>query len=844
MTIATDELFFRTLRGGHMAGHQTFRDLRRHGIAGTVALAAALAAMPATAQLAAPAVTVASRADYEAAAQVMSLQLNAAIRNARPTPHWIGRSNWAWYRNEGASGADYLLIDAATGRKQPAFDQAAVAAALGQVGKAVAATKLSITDLIFSDDRTTVKIVTPAGALDWNCATNTPAGPLARPAAAAPNESRSPDGRWAAFRRGDNLWIRDLASGAERALTSDGAPYFSYGKLSDGSLIAVKAQRTGMVLPPIGLVWSPDSTRLIIPRLDERKITPYTYLQSVPPKGAVPIPYVLHRPLIGDKEQPWIDYFVIDVASGAQRRIALTDGRRPDLQAGADWWSVDNGTTYAVLNSIDRKSMALVRIDLATGAVRTIVEETAAKTNVEPNVAIYNTPNVRILGKGREALWFSERDGYGHLFLYDIAIGKLKRRLTSGPSTVFDIIATDERRREVYYTASPEAGRGDPYYRLLYRVSLDGGAPVRLTPAGEDHLIATAANSLTALYFGAQAPAPAISPDFAYFVDLASAIDKPPVTVIRSTRDGRETAQVASADISALTALGYRPPEPFTIKAADGKTDLYGVLYWPPDGQLKAPASLPIVDAIYNGPQISAAPHTYAGAFGGAAGAPAALAELGFVVMVLDARGTAMRDKAFSDASYGVFEDAGMDDHIAAIRELGRRHPQIDADRVGVYGLSFGGYYAANAILRHPDVYKAAVAIAGPYSPQGFYSGAMEGIQGLPIYSDGSNINPGYETARNYAALDLNRLAPNLKGKLMLAAGDVDENAPPALTYQLVDALQKANKDFDLVIMANHVHAEMWDPYVVRRMWDFFVRHLQGKEPPADFSISGITPQP
>lgn len=771
-------------------------------------LAASLLTVPVAAQLAAPASIVASRSDYEAAARVMPPQLNAAIRNAHLTLRWIGRSNWAWYKKETASSVDYVLIDASTGRKQPAFDQIAVATALAQDGKPVAAGKLPVTDLIFSEDRATVKIVTLAGVLDWNRMTGEPvASGLIRPAAAAaPTELRSPDDRWAAFRRGDNLWVRDVASGAERALTSDGAPYHSYGKLPDNSLIAIKAQRTSMVLPPVGLIWSPDSTRLIVPRVDERKVQPYAYLQSVPPKGNVPAPYTIRRASIDDKAQTKTDYIVIDVATGTQRRVELPDAATLDLRADTAWWSDDNRKLYALLTTRANKMMALVALDLATGTTRTIINETAAKTNVQPNVALYSGPNVRILGKGSEALWFSERDGYGHLFLYDIVTGKLKRRLTPGASTVFDIIATDERRRELYYTASSAGERSNPYYRQLYRVSLDGGAPVQLTSGDVDHFIQAEANPAFALYFGTKVPVQAISPDFAYFIDVASTVERPPVTSIRSTRDGREIAKVESADISGVQALGYQPPEPFVMKAADGKTDLYGVLYWPPVAKTKTPGSLAIIDAIYNGPQVSSVPNTYTGAFNNAAWAPAALAKLGFVVMVLDARGTAMRDKAFHDASYGAFEDAGMDDHIAAIRELARRHPEIDATRVGVYGASHGGYYAANAILRHPDVYKAAVAAAGAYR-------------------------------------DLGRLAPDLTGKLMLVAGDMDENVPPASTYQLADALQKANKDFDLIIMANHVHSEIWDPYVVRRTWDFFVRHLQGKEPPESFSIPEIGEQ-
>jgi hypothetical protein len=367
-----------------------------------------------------------SRSDYEAAARVMPLRLNAAIRNAHPTLRWIGRSNCAWYRRETATGADYVLIDAATGRKQPAFDHAAIAAALNQNGETIAPDELPITDMIFSDDRATVTIVTPDGTLDWSRAANKPIGAgLTAPTAVAHDESRSPDGRWAAFRRGDDLWVRDIASGAERALTSDGGAYYSYGKLPDNSLIAVKAQRTGMVLPPVGLVWSPDSRRLIVPRVDERKARPYVYLQSVPPKGGVPIPYTIHRASIGDKEQSRTDYIVIDVTSGEQRRIVLPEAVTLDLQADDAWWSGDNATLYAVLTSFGNKMMALVAIDLATGEAHTVISETAAKTNVQPNVAVYNSPKVRIFGIGLEALWFSDRDGYGLLFLFYFARGEL-----------------------------------------------------------------------------------------------------------------------------------------------------------------------------------------------------------------------------------------------------------------------------------------------------------------------------------------------------------------------------------------------------------------------------------
>ena len=751
-----------------------------------------------------------TRADYEAAARVMPQRLNAAIRNAAPALRWIGTGAWAWYKCQTAAGDDYVLIDAASGEKQPVFDQAALAIALDGLVSPVDARNLPIIDLVFSDDLATVTIVTPTATLAWNRLENRSIGaePSATPAIAQ-DESRSPDGRWAVLRRGDNLWVRDAAVGAERALTHDGTADRSYGKLPDDSLIAVKAQRTGMVMPPVGLVWSPDSSRLIVPRVDESAIAPYVFLQNVSPEGGAPVPYPIRRPVRYEDDRATIDYVVIDLATGAQRRIVLPDAVRLDLRGDPEWWSVEGSTLHALLTSTDSKQMALIAIDLTTGETRTIVDEVAAKTDVHANVALYSGPNVRILGRGWEALWFSERDGHGHLYLYDIATSSLKRQLTTGPTTVFDIIATDERNRELYYTASPRAGQGDPYHRQLYRVSLDGGEPVRLTDPGQNHLIQAGANAAFALYFGAKTATSAISPDFTCFVDVASTVTQPPVTSLRSTRDGHEIAVIESADISGLQALGYRPPEPFVVTVADGVTDLHGVLYWPPAESRCGPRSLPIIDAIYNGPQIASVPHSYTAGFNNSAWSPTALARLGFVVMVLDARGTAMRDKAFHDASYGVFEDAGMDDHIAAIRELARRYPEIDPNRVGAYGGSYGGYYAANAVLRHGDVYKAAVAAAGGYDRKDFYS-----------------------------------LAPNLSGKLMLVAADMDENVPPTSTYQLADALQHANKDFDLVILANRVHSQVWDPYVVRRMWDFFVRHLLGVEPPRDFSLQDVYAKP
>ncbi|WP_165191511.1 S9 family peptidase [Caulobacter soli] len=772
-------------------------------------------------------------ADYQAAAKLMPTRLLAAVKNGKPSVHWIGDTQWAWYQRDAAAGSEFLLVDAASGKSEPAFDAAAVAAALTKAGETAAASGLPVADLQFSPDRRTVTITTKAHVLTWDRTTQTGAAVPAKPPAARFNESLSPDGRWAAFRKADNLWIRDVQTGAERALTDDGAPYLSYGKLSDASLMAVRIQRYGMQLPPIGLIWSPDSSRLLVPRIDERAVRAYPYLQSVPDKGMAPVAYAIRRAQLGDVNQTITENFVIDVATGAKRKVEVPTALIVGVQDGADWWSSDQSKIFALGSTSDNKTLSLLEIDAASGAVRTIIDEPTARTYSQTNVAIYNGPNVRVLGGGKEVVWFSERDGYGHLYLYDGA-GRLKRLLTPGPSVVFDVIAVDEKRRELYYTGSVKAGEGNPYERMLYRVSLDRGAPVRLTPPGLDHAVAAAPSRLFAMLMGAQVSPSSVSSNFQYFVDTASTVGKAPVSVIRSTRDGREVTRLATADTTALDALGYVPPEPFTVKAADGKTDLYGVIYWPPNR--KSGQRIPVVDGIYNGPQVSAVPHNFLGAFNTAATAPAALARLGFAVFVLDARGTAGRDKAFHDSVYGAFADAGIPDHIAAMKQLAERNPELDLSRVGIYGASFGGYYSANAVLRHPEAFHAAFSVAGPYQMPALYSNALEVYQGKPVYAPGAT--PGEAVPTNYADTDLTKLAPNLKGALTLAAGDVDENAPPAQTLALADALAKANKEFDLIIMPNHVHAEMWDPYVVQRMWNFFVRNLQSGSPPKDFSIT------
>jgi dipeptidyl aminopeptidase/acylaminoacyl peptidase len=367
----------------------------------------------------------------------------------------------------------------------------------------------------------------------------------------------------------------------------------------------------------------------------------------------------------------------------------------------------------------------------------------------------------------------------------------------------------------------------------VYRVDIDGQNLTLLSPEAADHMVDGPPESLLARIFGMARPASAISPDGSVFIDSWSTVSTPGTTVLRSTDDGRIIAPLEEADASALYETGWRPPEPFVAKAADGVTDLYGAIYRPHGGTSGA---VPVVTAIYGGPQIVVAPHNFAaGRFGVGYHGRAAFAALGFAVVVVDGRGTPLRSKAFQDAGYEASGDVCLDDHVEVLRQLCERDPTLDGDRIGVYGHSAGGYTSARAILRHPDVFKVAFSSAGSHNFHGLY---YAGGGPLPDYGNDVRLKPDAGAVpENYRELDNGVLAANLKGKLLLAYGDMDENAFPAVTLQLCAALNQANRSYDLLYIPNGTHFYLAEPYFLRRQWDYFVEHLMHQTPPRDYSI-------
>jgi dipeptidyl aminopeptidase/acylaminoacyl peptidase len=457
------------------------------------------------------------------------------------------------------------------------------------------------------------------------------------------------------------------------------------------------------------------------------------------------------------------------------------------------WWDGKSGDSVYFLNhSRDARTLELRRLDPGTGAVTTVISETG-ETRVDPTPQLGDPSMVRILDSG-EILWWSQRDGWGHLYLYS-ADGQRVTQVTTGQWPVRKVLMLDEDRRQVWFVAAGLLD-DDPYVRQICRVGLDGSGFTRLTDDDLDH--------------------DAISPpEGGYFIDVASSPSRPPHSVVRDG-DGQELVALESPDTRDLESQGWSPPERFCTTSADGKTPIYGLL-WRPHG-FDPRRRYPVIEHIYPGPQIYNAgaafdsPHV---------GHPEALAALGFAVVIVDGRGTAGRSKAFHDHSYRDMGNAGaLEDHVAAIRELGRRHPWLDTTRVGITGLSAGAFAAARALLKFPDFYSVAVAVSGNH----------DNTVNLAMWAEqyhGDLSDEGRQAISNVP------LAANLEGKLLLIHGELDDNAHPYQTMRLVDALIKADKDFDLIIIPGAEHALLgYDHYAFRRTWDYFVQHLHGTRPP------------
>ncbi|WP_286070680.1 DPP IV N-terminal domain-containing protein [Stenotrophomonas sp. 57] len=756
-------------------------------------------------------------ADYQRAERVHDSHLRGALRNASVLPHWLGDGRF-WYEREDAQGRrQAVLVDPAKASRQVLFEPAALDAAVATFG--ASGPRLRLANVQVADDGLRLQF---SGEVPvdcqwprWQCARSPDARP---PADALP----SPVGDAWLQVRDNNLWLQSPGT-ATRALTTDGEPGHGYGVLPDVTLRGIPRRQGRLPARPFAVGWSPDGRYVAGIRYDERALLDYPYLESAPASGARPRVHTVKLGLLGDAQQVRDSLYVIDTGSGQQHDIALPKGWNVLSEAGIVGW--DGGRLYAVIAHFGApRRLRLVEIEADSGTVRTVLEE-ASDTRLQLNVYSYSRPAVAILPGQDTLVWFSQRDGWGHLYKVRLSDGRVQRQLTRGRWVVRDLLGVDGNGGWAYFSAGG-VDADDPYVRGLYRVSLQGGPIQRLAADGSDHM----ADAGTGALFGGRAPQ-ALSPHGGYLVDTVSRLEQPPRTVLRASDDGRELLVLEAADNRAVLAAGWRPPQREQLLAADGRTPIFATVYLPRD--YRDDGSFPVIDAIYGGAFISNAPVTYAEAVSALNPVSrASLAELGFVVVSIDARGTGGRDKAFHDSSFLHGADQQLEDHVAALQQLGERYRGIDLRRVGIYGHSFGGYSAARALLRYPAFYKVGVASAGSHNFQGMYGGAVHGMDRLfggvlPHSVMAEDVPPPF------AGLDNAALAANLRGHLLLVYGELDENAPPALTLQLAAALNTAQRDYDLLYLARQDH-ELFrnDATYTHRMWDYFVRHLAGQQPP------------
>jgi dipeptidyl aminopeptidase/acylaminoacyl peptidase len=490
-----------------------------------------------------------------------------------------------------------------------------------------------------------------------------------------------------------------------------------------------------------------------------------------------------------------------------QHRSSLCD----DVICGDDWvdvqWAADSASLAFVSTSRDHKLAELKVADVRTGAVRDVMNELVGTFFESGN----GRANWRYLPASKEAIWFSQRSDWGHLYLYDLASGAEKRQITSGAWNVTQVLHVDEQARMLYFAAvGKESGR-DPYFRHFYRVGFDGEGLELLTPADGDHDIGVDAKGRV-------------------FVDVWSTPDTPPTAVLRELR-GSEILVLERADISPLLAVGWQPPQRITVKARDGVSDLHGLLFKPTN--FDPARRYPIINNVYPGPQTGSVGSRQ---FAASRGDTQALAELGFVVVQIDGMGTPWRSKRFHEQYYGDMGDNTLPDQVAGMKELASRYPWVDIDRAGIYGHSGGGFATAGAMFRYPDFFKVGVAQAGNHDNRNYEDDWGEKWQGL--LENQSSGTSNYDNQANQL------VAHQLKGKLLLAHGTMDSNVPPSNTLLVVNELIRANKDFDLILFPNRGHGFGSEPYMMRRRWDYFVTHLLGAVPPPGYELKppAITP--
>jgi dipeptidyl aminopeptidase/acylaminoacyl peptidase len=714
------------------------------------------------------------------------------------------------YRDKQKNGMKFMIANPADRTKKQAFNSRKLISAISKVtGYNFGGKFPFIRNFQLSDNNQTLTFSLRGKWYKCDLTNYTCESGGASGGAKAPKSSVvSPDGKKAVFIKNWNLWMKNLKTGKVTQLTRDGKKYDGYGTNNAGW---TRSKR------PI-VRWSPNSQRIATFQQDARDVG-FMYLVNTKighPKlekwkyempGDTAI-FQIHRVIINLKPKPEVVHLKTKadpLRSTSSDQIAGRDGSFLDTQWSPDskklaFMSVNRGFTEETLKIANS----------GTGDVRTVMHET-----VEDYLQPGGGTKWHVLFKRSEILWYSQRSNWGHYYLYDLKTGRLKHQIGRGSWNMLHPTYIDAKHRKIYSIGSCKHS-GNPYFHYLYRVDFSGKNLKLLTPETANHQIQ-------------------ISKNHKYFVDTYSTPTEPPITVLRNMR-GKEIMTLDKADISGLKEMGWKPPIPIKVKARDGKTNLYGLMFKP--SNFDSSKSYPIIDYIYPGPQVGSVANWSFSVSG-----RQALAELGFIVVEVNSLGTPGRSKSFQTYWYGNMHDNGIPDQVAAIKQLAKLHSWIDIDKVGIWGHSGGGFASTDAMFTYPDFFKVAVSESGNHDNRNYESAWGNKYQGLlksSNYAKKHGLKGPYVKGDNYDSQANENYAKNLKGHLLLVCGLMDNNVPPQNTLLVVNALIKAHKDFNMFIIPNARHGYGYARvYWKNRRWTYFVKYLKGEKPPKDFELKG-----
>ena len=716
--------------------------------------------------------------DYNRAYELREKYNSKHVFYSNVNPQWIDGTNLFWYVRNTPEGNEYVKVDAGKQKRTALFDQQKLSATLeSSTGKDIDPMQLPIQRCHVTPGADTLRFVYEGKRWCFDIRRNrlTDEGQLP-----APGRQRhwmevddekggapvtSPDGKYVAFIKNDNICVREVATGKETQLSQDGTPgnyYSSY------------------------IQWSPDSKLVAAFRIRPAQKRYVYYVESSPADQLQPKLHKQEYAKPGD-ELAFKVPCIYGVENG-KRLIPSTDLFSHQYEIYALQWNSDSKGITFEYNERGHKVYRVLEVSAEDGSVRPLIEEKEEKYVNYPRIFRH------FLADGKRIIWSSERDNYNHLYMYDRATARPTHQITRGEWYVREVQYVDEENQQIYFSANGMNKDEDPYLIHYYRIGFDGKGLTALTPEEGMH---------KAWY----------SSDYKYLVDVYSKVDQAPVAVVRSAADGKIVMPLEKADIAQLTANGWKAPEVFTAKGRDGKTDMWGIIYRP--SNFDPAKKYPVIEYIYSGPGDQYVPKT----FSSYNWWMTSLAELGFIVVQVDGMTTSFRSKEFEEVCYKNLKDAGLPDHIAWIKAAAQKYPYMDIDRVGIFGCSAGGQESTTAVLLHPEFYKAA------YSACGCHDNRMDKIWWNELWM-GYPVDDSYKECSNVENAHL------LQRPLMLVVGEMDDNVDPASTMQVVNALIKANKDFELVVIPD-AHHTMGEDFGEHKRYDFFVRNLMGVNPPA-----------